>query len=165
MLTREQLLIAETVKSLLDLLPVISSIEKQILDQPNNIEFLANTAFLQRKCKEVLDGVSKSIDTMGAKAEEECCMQLATFEEKKYTTEYATVTPKSDFYVKFPRGPNAPGFAEFITQLPINALRAHYPTVEEIIGESISKGTGLPFGLTEINGVKFKLRVTSKKEL
>lgn len=159
------MIIAEQIKSLTELLPTITKVESGVIDKPRDLEYLVNTAFLARKCAEILKMMEKSLNTMGEKAEEQSCLVLANLEEPKYSTEYCTASPNPSFYVKHPASPKDPGFAEFVRLLPVEALRTHFPTVGELVVKSFQEGKGIPFGLTDIKGCTLKLRITTKKEL
>lgn len=168
MLTREQSILAEQVKSLLDIIPVIGTLEKQINEHPTNLEFLGNSVFVCRKTKEILDSVKKKLNELESKCSYQACLVFGKIEEPNYKSEYCTISPNPEFYVKYPSSPNEEGYEEFVKQLPINAVRPHYPTVMELIMTELEKGGQVPFNLgskSDIKGVEFKLRVTTKKEL
>ena len=167
MLSREMLIIAEKMKELVDLVPVIGTLEKQIEDNPRSFETIANTVWLIRKSKEIMETIEKKMNQVEKKAAESACVIFPHLEEKKYSTDYCTISDNSTFYVKFPSSPRDEGFDKFVQQLPLGALRPHYPTVSDLITKKLEEGDQVPFGLSEfgIVGVEYKLRVTSKKEL
>ena len=164
---REQLTIAESIKSLLDLLPLVTNLEKQIIDKPRDISFLADTAFLCRKSEEILQAVRKSLNTLSEKAEEQACYVFEVMQERKYSNENVTISPNPTPYVKFPTNPDDPAFPDFVKKLPIIAIRPHYPTVIDLICTESENGGALPFGLKakDIAAINLKLRVTGKRDL
>lgn len=167
MLIREQQIIAENVKSLLDLIPVVSNLERQVNLQPTNLAFFANTTFVTRKSVEILDAVKKKLQELEKLVAEQACIVMAQLEEDKYSTEYCTVSPNSSLYVKYPASPRDEGYEEFVKQLPITAIRPHYPSVVQLIVEAVGRGEQVPFGLDKqkIQGIDPKLRLTPKKEM
>lgn len=166
-MNREQESIAEQIKSLLELLPLISKIEQQIIDHPRDMNLLTDTAFLCRKSEEILQAVRKSLNTLSDAAEMQASYMFEVMEERRYSNQNATITPNPKLYVKYPTSPNEPGYVEFVKQLPPDAVRPHYPTVTELICKEAENGGQLPFGLKEENlaSISLKLRVTSKRDL
>lgn len=165
MLSREQQIIADNIKGLLEILPTIAKLERELVNNPTNLELLANTAFICRKSEEVIKAIKKSLETLSYKAEEQACMQMVQLGIPKYSTNECTVSPNPDFYVKFPSSPEKEGYVDFVKQLSPDEIRPHYPTIEKNVNEYYKTNQKLLYGLTDIAGCALKLRVTSKKEL
>lgn len=162
-----QQIVASQVKELLELLPVIQELQKQIPDGFPDIKTAVDTAYLCRKCEDILKTVRVKIEEVGKQAEAFCCMVLASLELDNYKTENCTASPNPSIYCKFPQSPRDEGFMDFVKQLPLEALRPHYPTVSELITKEVAEGNQLPFGLDakSIVSTENKLRILSKKEL
>lgn len=165
MLNKEQQVIANQIRSLMELLPVIGSLERQLNDNPTNMAFMANTVFVTRKSVEILDALKKQLNQLEYKTSNQGCICFARMEEQKYSTDECTISPNPSFYAKFPNSPKDEGFEAFVRQLPTEAIRPHYPTMIELIDKSLSGGGQLPYGLKNIDGVEMKFRLTAKKEL
>lgn len=166
-MNNNQQLIATQVKELLELLPVVQELNKQIPEGFPDIQVAVDTAYLCRKCEDILKTLRVKIEELGKHAESYCCTVLGALELDNYKTENCTASPNPSIYCKFPSSPKNERFEEFIKQLPIEALRPHYPTVSELITKEIADGNQLPFGLDpkDIVGTENKLRILSKKEL
>jgi len=163
----EQKLVAAQIKELIELLPVLQTMEKQFLDDFPKLDIATDTAWLCRKAEEVLKTLRIKVEELGSRAEAHVCTALAVLEMDNWKTENCTVSPNPSAYVKYPTSPKDEGYEEFVKQLPLCAMRPHYPTVSALITDEISNGRPVPFGLPQ-NGIKsmeMKLRVTSKKEL
>lgn len=165
MFSTEQQIVANAVKELREIVPVIDILENQLPNNITNLQFLSNTAFLCRKANEILKSIEKKLNDLEYKTAACACVTLATAELPKYQGENCTISPNSEFYVKYPASPREPGYEEFVKQLPVDCVRPHYPTVQEKITEAIGLGLPIPFGLEGIKSVQFKLRVTTKNEL
>jgi hypothetical protein len=164
-MNREQSLIAESVKSLLELLSVVTQLENQLIEKPRDLNFMTDTIFLCRKCEDLLQMMRKSLNSLSDKVETQCCELLMALSESKWSNENATISPNPSLYVKFPTSPKDQNFAEFVKQLPTDAIRPHYPTVTELILKDVGEGKQIPFGLKNIEGVNLKVRLTSKRDL
>lgn len=167
MFTREMEVVREQIKSLIDLFPVLSSIEQEIESNPRNMDLFADMAFLCRKSKDMISLLEKKFNEIEGKVAESASDTFSHMSEKKYSTENCTISDNTDFDLKIPSSPSAEGFEEFIKQLPPNAVRPHYPTIRELTKEKIALGEQVPFGLPVycLLAPNYKLRVTSKKEL
>src|SRR5688572_8279995 len=167
MLTKEQQLIADEIKKLLDLLPIISNIEREFDQKQTDLQFMANTTFITRKCEDILDSIKKRLKELESKIAQQACLVFAQMGEHKYSTEYCTVSPNASFYIKYPSSPDKEGYEEFVKQLPITCIRPHYPSIGKAIVEAIEAGAEIPYGLNkeEIKGTEFKLRLTGKREV
>lgn len=167
MLPVEHQIVTDQVKDLLNLLPVLSTIERGIVNNPTDMQYLANTAYIARKIEDILDSIKKRVKDIGEAAEAQACMRFATTGSPKYSTEYCTISPNSDLILKFPSSPRDEGYNDFVAQLPPEAIRPHYPTVCELIMKQFETVGDLPFGLkpADIKGSKLKCRVTMRKEL
>lgn len=164
---REHEIIAETIKSLIDLVPVFTNLERQLNTNPTNLGFMADTTWVIRKSKEILAATEKRLNDLERKVAAQACICFGLTDEKNYKTDQCTISPNSDLYVKYPARPEEEGYEEFVKQLPLEALRPHYPDVVRLISARVKEGGQLPFGLDrkEIQGVNPKLRVLSKKDL
>ncbi len=173
-------------KELLEILPVVNRLEQQLKDQPTNLSFMADTTWLIRKTKQVTDQIEKALNKLEFKVAEQACIVFGAIGAKNHSTDYCTVSPNAEFYVKYPASPSGRDekhqpygeevrsdeekkkeFVDFIAKLPPEALRPHYPTMGDLIVSALEKGEQLPFGLEAkgIAGTLPKLRLTSKKEL
>ena len=175
-LNREQQVLADHIKSLFDLLPVISELEKQVRDNPTNLTIMANTTFVVKKCKDIMESIEKKLNTLESKTAEQASIVLATIEEHKWKTEYCTISDNSEFYLKHPDKPcpeepeKHVEYIQFVKKLAEEApevLRPHYKDFTTKISEVMRAGGEIPFGLDKlkIKGMIFKLRMTSKQEL
>lgn len=167
MFTKEMEIMRERVKALIDLAPVISTIEKQLDGNIRDLDMIADVTFLVRKCEENLDALKKRLGALEHKAAQYGHDVFPFLDEKKYTTENCTISDNSEFYVKFPSAPDKDGYSDFVKQLPPEAIRPHFPTVTELISKKLAEGDQIPYGLPKFGIVSVlpKLRMTSKKEL
>lgn len=166
-LTVEQQAIAAGVISLLDIIPTIKKLERQLNDNPTNLTFMANTTFVTRKSVEIIKAIKKQLEELEDKVAEQACMVFAQTNIENHSTENCTVSPNAEFYVKYPAKPEDQGYVEFVQQLPPHCIRPHYPAIGEEIANRLTDGGPLPFGLNRelIRGTEFKLRMRGKKEL
>ena len=168
-LTREQQVVVDSVKEILSILPTLSTLENQLNEKPSDLYFAANTACVCRKMAEVLDAISKRLGEVEAHVAQQSCKVLEKIPGRRYSTEYATISPNPEAYVKHPTKPEDEGFVDFVQQLPPQAVRPHFPTVMELISDELKIGNQIPFGLKKdgLIGMKFKLRLTTagKKDL
>ena len=164
-MNKAQEIIAQKIRELTDLLPLITTLEEQLIENPRDMNFITDTVFLTRKSEEILQALRKSLNTLSSKVEQQACLVFAATNERKYSNDTATISPNGSLYVKFPTSPDDPEFADFVKQLPVNAIRPHYPTVQELVMESVDNTGQLPFGLKDIQGVTLKVRCTTKREL
>jgi len=154
----------------MDLFPVLNTIENSLTsDCRTNLQQAADVTFLCRKVKEILQSVEKRLNTLEKTAVNNAIELLPLIPEAKgkYKTEYCTISDNSSFYVKYPTSPDKEGYVEFMKQLPVEAVRPHYPTISEIIAKELASGGQIPFGLPAygIVAVEPKLRVTPHREL
>lgn len=186
-LNREQQVIADSVKSLLDLLPVFSELEKQIDNNPTNLSIMANTTFVCRKSKDILEMIEKKLNHLESHTAAQAMLVLPHVEDHKHSTEYCTISDNSEFYIKHPTQPANDGsnpdkipteeeikantvFTKFVKELVERnpyTVRPHYPTVIREISIALQNGEQIPFGLDKerIKGITCKLRMRAKKEL
>lgn len=176
MFTKEMEAIKEQVKSLLDLIPLISGVEKELRENPTKMDLTADVAFLCKKTEDVMKAVEKRMNQLEFLAFQNGHNMFPHMQEKKYSTNNCTISDNTNFYVKFPTSPSdnseKGGFTveqynDFISKLPPHAVRPHFPTVTELITQELEAGNQIPYGLPAfgIVDVMPKLRVTSKKEL
>lgn len=167
MFSKEMIITANQIKGLYDLLPMLSTIEKQLETNVRDLEMIADVTFLVRKSEDIFKAIGKRLNVLEKKAAEFGDATFAFTEEKKYSTENCTISSNSQPYVKFPSSPEHEGFEEFMKQLPEKAKRPHYPTVGELIATKLEAAEQVPFGLPAfgIVSIESKLRMTSKKEL
>lgn len=155
----------EKSKALLEIAPLIGSLDKEIAENLTNPSVLTDCVWLCRKLDEVLDSLSKQLHKIEERSAAALTMKLMDLGVHNWKTDKATATPNPDFYVKFPVSPKDDGFEAFVEQLPSEAVRPHFPTVTKHINEALGKGEQIPFGLKGIKGVIPKIRVLSRKEL
>ena len=155
----------EKAKALLEIAPLIGSLDKEVTENLSNPSVLTDVIWLCRKMDELLESLSKQLHKIEERSAAALTIKLMDIGVHNWKTDKATVTPNPDFYVKFPASPNDDGFESFIEQLPVEAIRPHYPTVTKHINEALGKGEQLPYGLKNIKGVIPKIRVLSRAEL
>lgn len=167
LLNKEQQILADQIKSLLDLLPVISALERKADNDVTNLKFMADTTYVVRKCEDILDQVKKRLKELESKVAYHACIAFMAARLPNYTTENCTVSPNASFYLQYPTSPDKEGFEEFVKQLPLKCIRPHYPSVSEEIVSHMERGDLFPFGLNskEIKGTTFNLRMRGKREL
>lgn len=170
MFTKEMSIVADQAKQLLELFPLLNTIENSLTSEyRNDLPQAADVTFLCRKVKELLQSVEKRLNALEKTAVGNAVELLPVIPEDKgkCKTEYCTISDNSSFYVKYPTSPDKEGYEEFVKQLPIEAIRPHYPTISEIIAKQLADGGQIPFGLPAfgIVSVEPKLRVTSHREL
>ena len=164
-LTRAQTALLEPTVAMLDLLSTLTQIEKECVEAPTNLTQMVNAVYVFRKATEALDGLRKEINKVEERLAERICTTLGVLEQPNISTEFATASPNSKIYVKFPTSPNTDGYEEFVSQLPLRAVRPHFPTVNDLIAEQLEQGNQLPFGLDvkSMIGVEYKVRLTPKR--
>lgn len=165
MFNKEQQVVADNIKSLLDILPVIGTIERQVFENVSNIELMADTAFLCKKADDILKSIRKRLEELDTKVAHQACIYFEATQQDKYQGDLATISPNPEPYIRFPSSPTDPEFESFVKQLPPHCVRPHYPSVQEEILKRFENGDQAPFGLDrkEIAGMELKIRVTSKR--
>lgn len=163
----EHKIVENKICELQDILPVLGTIERDLINKSTDMEFLAQTIWLCRKAEEALKAIKSKIESIGEAAEKEANLNFSMSGSPRYSTGCCTISPISNNILKYPSSPRDENFLEFVKQLPPEAVRPHYPTVCELVLKSHSEGKGLPFGLKaeNITGYELKCRVTSKREL
>jgi hypothetical protein len=164
-LDKEHQVVGDGIKSLLELIPILSNIERKIIENSTNLAYLSNLTFVCRKGKEILDQMDKRLGELETNAAKHASLTLAIAKMKNYQGEFCTISPNPSFYVAYPSSPDKEGYEEFVKQLGPNEVRPHYPTIGEKITAAMEAGGQVPWGLTgKINSTP-KLRVTTKKDL
>lgn len=164
--TREQQIIVDHIKPLLDLLPTIEAMSKQVIDHPTNLGMMADNVFVCRKSCDILEEIQKRLRAVERGIAFQAASVMTQAEIKNYKSETCTISDNSTPYVKFPQRPDEEGYDVFVKQLPMKALRPHYPAVGDLIAEEMEKGNQIPFGLKgPILSYDWKLRVTTRKDL
>jgi len=164
-LDREHQILANELKGLLELIPILGKIDEKIVTNSTNLAHLSNLTFVCRKGKEILEQIEKKLNELESHAAKYASLTLASANMKNYPGEYCTISPNPSFYVEFPNAPGKEGYEEFVKQLQPDEVRPHYPTIVERIYDAMSEAKQVPWGLTgKINSTQ-KLRVTMKKDL
>lgn len=166
-LTVEQQAIANQIKALIDIVPMISNLGKELNNRPRDLNFMANTAFVTRKTVEILKKIKSQLEELEEKVAEQACLTMAQFNLPNHSSLTCTITPNPEPYVKYPASPEHDGYEEFVKQLPTNCIRPHYPSIGEAIVEALQDGGPLPWGLNkkQIQSVNWKLRLRGKRDL
>lgn len=145
----------EIADQLLQVVPIAATMEKTPFTE---IVTMANNLYTIRQLERAIKAVEGELRKLEAKHAEAISIMLAHIDEPNVSTEYATVTPSSGFILKIPDDEG------FRSNLPYSALRAHYPSVVQLVKERVHEGDLVPFGLNILPLIaeQFKVRVLCK---